>query len=103
MIVVRMVFQAKWGKAGEAAQEFRENAKTWKKVMGSNVRTRILTDLSGQFDTLVQEVEVESLAEWERLRGILFSSPEFQEVQERRGETPFVSGRTEFYTLEAVI
>lgn len=102
MIVVRMVLQAKLGKAGEVAEEFKKNAETWNKVVGNNVRTRILTDLSGQFDTVVQEMEVESLAEWERLREALFSSPEFQQ-QAARGEPALVSGRTEFYTLEATL
>ena len=39
-------------------------------MVGPNVRVRILTDLSGPFDTVVQEIEVESLAEWERLREV---------------------------------
>ena len=100
MILVRLVFQAKSGKAHEVVGAFKENTEVMKQMLGSDVRVRILTDLSGPFDTVVQEMEVESLAEWERLREAIFANPEFQERQ-ANGESPFESGRTEFYTLEA--
>jgi hypothetical protein len=45
-------------------------------------------------------MELESLAEWERIRATTFSDPEFQGAQ-AGGDNPFESGRTEFYTLEA--
>jgi hypothetical protein len=48
----------------------------------------------------VQEVEMESLAEWEKVRARMFSDPEVQESMDM-GESPILSGRTEFYTLEA--
>ncbi|MCK4898481.1 MAG: hypothetical protein KAS38_06880 [Anaerolineales bacterium] len=100
MVVVRFVFQAKWGKADEVVDEFKKNAEQMREALGPNVRARILTDLSGPFHTVVQEIEVESLAAWEKLRLELFANPEFQERQ-ANGESPFESGRTEFYTLEA--
>ena len=100
MIVVRFVFQTKWGKAGEVAKNFEKNVEMMKRLAGPNAKMRFLTDLSGPFDTFVQEIEVESLAEWERLRVAIFSDPEFQEAQVT-SENPFISGRTEFYTLEA--
>ena len=100
MIVVRFVFQAKWGKAGETVEQIKANAEVMRQAFGSDVRVRILTDLSGPFDTVVQELEVESLAEWERLRAKMFASPEFQEMQASR-DAPYEGGRAEFYTLEA--
>ena len=100
MIVVRFVFQAKFGKAGEVVEGFKEGADMMRRVAGPNAKVRLLTDLSGPFDTVVQEVELESLAEWEQLRAKIFSDSEFQETQEA-SEIPFTSGRTEFYTLEA--
>ena len=99
VILVRMVFQAKWGTAQAVVEEFRQNADIMRRLVGPNTRARILTDLSGPFDTVVQEIEVESLAEWERLRTAIFSDPEFQERQ--TGDPPFKSGSTEFYTIEA--
>jgi hypothetical protein len=99
MILVRMVFQAKSGKAQAVVEEFKQSADVMRKIVGPNMRARILTDLSGPFDTVVQELEVESLAEWERLRTAIFSDPEFQ--QRQTGDRPFKSGSTEFYTIEA--
>lgn len=100
MIVVRFVFQAKFGKAGEVVEGFKEGAEMMRRIAGPNAKVRLLTDLSGPFDTVVQEVELESLAEWEQLRAKIFSDSEFQEAQEA-GESPFTSGSAEFYTLEA--
>ena len=102
MIVVRLVFQAKWDKADEVVNEFKEGAEMMSRLAGPEAKVRILTDLSGPFFTVVQEMELESLAEWERIRAATFSDPEFQETQaEASGENPIESGRTEFYTLEA--
>ena len=100
MIVVRFVFQAKPGKAEEAVKGFKEGVEMMRRVAGSNAKVRLMTDLSGPFDTVVQEVEMESLAEWEKVRAKMFSDPEVQENMDM-GESPILSGRTEFYTLEA--
>jgi hypothetical protein len=99
MILVRFVFQAEFGKAGEVIEAFKQNAESTGGFVEADVRVRYLTDLSGPFDTVVQEIEVESLAQWEKLREELFSNPEFQEAQQTM-EIPFTSGRAEFYTIE---
>jgi hypothetical protein len=96
-----MVFQAEWGKSGEIAKQLVEGKELMQRVLGSDVRMRILTDLSGPFHTVVQEFEVESLAEWERKREQIFSNPEFQQAQESMSGDSFVSGHAEFYTIEA--
>ncbi len=102
MVLVRFVIQAKWGKAQEVVDGFRQNAEMMRKIAGPNARARVLTDLSGPFHTVVQEIEVESLAEWERIREAMFSSPEFQQTQASM-ELPFESGSTEFYTIEMTL
>ena len=102
MILVRMVFQVEWGKAQEAVQGFAHAAELFHRIAGSAVHHRILTDLSGPFNTVVQEIEVESLAEWERVRAALFSAPEFQERMASQ-PMPVVSGSQEFYTIEATL
>lgn len=102
MILVRLVFQSKWGKAQQVVDEFKQNAEMMRRMINPTGRARILTDLSGPFHTVVQEIEVESLAEWERLRAAMFSNPEFQQMQ-AGSEPPFESGRAEFYTIEATI
>lgn len=99
MVVGRFVFQAKWGQADQSVEDFKNMAEIMKKA-GNNNRVRILTDLSGSFNTVVQELEFESLADWERSRAEMFASPEFEEMQQEK-EDPFESGRAEFYTLEA--
>ena len=100
MVLVRMVLQAKPGKASETVERFKQSADVMRKFLGPDVRVRILTDLSGPFDTVVQEMEFESLAEWERIRTAMFASPESQERQDSE-ERSFLSGRAEFYTIEA--
>jgi hypothetical protein len=71
-----------------------------RRITGSTGRVRILTDLSGPFNTVVEEIEVASLADWERQRAALFADPEFQQSQ-AVSDLPFESGRMEFYTIEA--
>jgi len=99
MIVVRLVFQTKWGEAQKAVDQFSQFVDQMSRTAGKKVHGRILTDLSGPFHTVVQELEVESLAEWERMRAAMFSDPEMQNTQATQ-EMIFEGGRTEYYTLE---
>lgn len=105
MIVVRYVFQAKWGHAGKAAKAMIEMTEGSRERMGETGallgRVRVLTDLSGSFDTVVQEMEFASLADWEKFRTAMFASEAFED--EMVGENPFVSGRAELYTLETAV
>lgn len=95
MILVRDVFQAKYGKGDELVALFKEVKEKW----GPDYAGCILTDVSGLFFTVVVETEVESLAEWERRRAEIFSLPEFGDWFARM--TPLVeSGRREFYNIE---
>ncbi len=95
MILVRDVFQAKYGKGGELVALFKEVQQQWSGKYGY----RILTDASGTFYTVVTETTVESLAQWERRIAEVFSLPEFGEWFARM--TPLVdSGRREFYNIE---
>jgi hypothetical protein len=100
MILVRFVCQAKFGKASDVVAGFKRSNEIARTVVGPNVRVRLLTDLSGAFDTVVQELELESLAEWERLRMVIFSNPEIQEAEVSLPDV-IVSGQTEYYTIEA--
>ena len=100
MILVRTVMQAQFGRGGELAAAFAESNRRRMQEMTAQGRWRLLTDLSGAFDTVVLEVEVESLAEWERRRAELFKSSSFQESMART-QGMIVSGRNELYTIEA--
>ena len=65
MVLVRLIFQAKFGKAGEVANQFKAGTRQIGEMYGG--RSRVLTDLSGQFDTVVLEIEVENLAHLEKI------------------------------------
>ncbi len=94
MILVRDVFQAKYGKAGDLVALFKE-AMEWP----IQYEPRILTDASGPFFTVVTEREYESLGEFEQKSGEIFSMPEFGEWFGRMTEL-VESGRREFYNIE---
>jgi hypothetical protein len=101
MILVRIVCQAKFGKAGEVVAGFKQSAEIVRSLAGPNVHSRLLTDLSGSFDTVIEELELESLAEWERLRAAIFSNPEIQAAEASLPDI-IVSGQTEYYTIEGI-
>ena len=101
MILVRSVLQAKLGKGGELAALMAEGMRRMVEESGTGNRWRVLTDLSGPFDTVVLEVEEESLAAWERRRAELFRLPSFQASFARAMELGQAGGRNELYTIEA--
>ncbi|MEW5959645.1 MAG: hypothetical protein AB1801_18120 [Chloroflexota bacterium] len=97
MIIIRDVFQAKYGKGGDLVALIKEARATW---LAAYATGRILTDASGQFFTVVTETEVESLADWEQRAAEVFARPEFGDWFSRM--TALVeSGRREFYHLES--
>ncbi len=100
VIVVRTVFQAQFGKGGELAALQAETSQVLMRELGVQRKWRLLTDLSGPFDTVVLEIEVESLAEWEQTRPRLFQSQAFRESMQRT-QGLIVNGRNEVYTIEA--
>ena len=65
MIVVRNVFRLKFGKAKDAKALIQEGAALMKKH--ENVTPRLLTDVTGEFYTLVMEMEYENLAAFEKM------------------------------------
>ena len=100
MIVVRDVFQAKYGKGDELVALFKEAQARYTPEDGGGHRGRLLTDLSGPFFTVITETVVESLADWESRAGESLVHPEFGEWFARMAEL-VESGRREFYRLEA--
>ncbi len=95
MIIVRDVFQANYGKGGDLVVLFKDANEKWPTQYAS----RILTDASGPFFTVVTETEFESLVAWEQASGEYFALPEFSDWFERM--IPLVdSGQREFYNIE---
>lgn len=94
MIVVRNVFQAKYGKGDELVQLIKESQTVWP----SEMNYRVMTDLSGNFFTVVTEAEYESFSDFEANRRKLFSDDRFAAWFERM--VPLIeSGSREFYNL----
>lgn len=59
MFIVREVFTAKPGQASKLAKLF-------KKAFGADKTVRIMTDLVGDYNTVVVEMQIGSLAEFEK-------------------------------------
>ena len=79
MIVVRNVFRLKFGMAREALALMKENRAIEKRVMsGLEYSSRVLTDVTGPFYTLVLELTVPNLATFESNAPRLFGDKEFQ-------------------------
>ncbi|HKG26095.1 MAG TPA: hypothetical protein VKB09_10635 [Thermomicrobiales bacterium] len=100
MILVRTVMQAKFGMGGQLAAAMKEGNAQLTADLGPSGPWRLLTDLSGGFDRVILEMQVESLAEWERQRAALFSSPAFGEMMGRTAGM-IEGGANELYTIEA--
>jgi hypothetical protein len=66
MILVRDVFQLKFGMAREAMAAFKEGAEIRKRSGAAPSSERILTDLVGHYYTMVLETTWESLGAWEQ-------------------------------------
>ncbi len=97
MILVRNIFQARWGQAAQLAQMMTESMSS---ASGPRPgKWRVLTDLSGPFHTVVMELEVPSLAEWERARAEMFRRPESQATFQKSAGL-IEGGRLELYTIE---
>jgi hypothetical protein len=97
MIVVRNVFRLKFGKAREAVAVMKEGIAIQKRL-GSDVSTRLLTDLSGDFYTLVLELTVPNLAALEAEQPRLMGNKDWQANYQKF--VPLVeSGHREMFTI----
>jgi hypothetical protein len=98
MILVRVTFQAAYGKAGEIVEILKRDMP----MDEEGGRGRILTDLSGAFDTVVLENEIESIDDYfTRLRE-MFAEENANESESMRKVAEMIeSGHREFFTIEA--
>lgn len=99
MIVIRNVFQLRFGKAREAVALMKEGLAIQQRVVtGVELSTRLLTDLTGPFYTLVLELTVQDLATFESYGPKLFGDKEWQAYYQRLA--PLVeSGHREIFTV----
>jgi hypothetical protein len=77
MILVRNVFRLKFGKAKEGVATFKELVELAKRL-GFPGKSRLLTDLVGDFYTIVFEHTFDSLAAFESSAGAMMGKPEWQ-------------------------
>jgi hypothetical protein len=99
MIQVRDAFQVKFGKIDQAVALFGRLPKLSPGHAAASVHYHVLTDISGPMYTLVTELMVQSLGEWEGMRDRSFSRPEFADWF-KEFQLVVDGGRREFYTVE---
>ena len=93
MVVVRNSFIAKPGQAGKLAAQLKDMA-----TAGNLRNVRVMTDLTGDFNHVVMEHEVESVAEFEELFTRRSSDPQARE--KAKGYTDlWTSGRRELFRV----
>ena len=99
MIVVRNVFQLKFGKAREAIALMKEGLGIQRGVLaGVDFSTRVLTDVTGPFYTLVLELTVANLAAFESSAPRLFADKAWQANYEKMAGL-VESGHREIFTI----
>jgi hypothetical protein len=99
MILVRDIFQLKFGKAREAKALWKEGAAGMNKA-GMKV-DRILTDLTGPYYTLVMETSHNSLTDFEKAMKQETGTDEFRKFYQKFVEL-VESGRREIFTVEDI-
>jgi hypothetical protein len=99
MIVVRNVFQLKFGKAREAIALIKQGVAIQKRALaGVDFSTRLLTDVTGSNYTLVLELTVPNLATFETSAPRLFGDKDWQANYQQM--VPLVeSGHREVFTI----
>ena len=99
MIIVRNVFQLKFGKAKEAVALMKEGLAIQKRALaGVDFSARVLTDVTGPFYTLVLELTAPNLAAFESYTPRLFGDKDWQANYQKMA--PLVeSGYREVFTI----
>lgn len=93
MLIVRNTFTAKPGQAGKLVALMKEVA-----AAGNLRNVRFLTDLAGDFNQVVMEHEVESLADFEALMHRYATDPQVRE--KNKGYTDhWLTGKREIFRL----
>ena len=99
MIVIRNVFRLKFGKAREAVALVKEGVAIQKKALaGLDFSTRLLTDVTGPFYTLVLELTVPNLATFESYSPRLFADKDWQ-ANYQKVAALVESGHREVFTI----
>jgi hypothetical protein len=93
MVIVRNSFIAKPGQAGRLAAQLKDMAN-----VGNLRNFRVMTDLTGDFNHVIMEHEVESASEFEELMARYSSDPQARE--KAKGYTDlWITGRRELFRV----
>lgn len=98
MIVVRNVFQLKFGKAKEALALWKESKEISTRLGTGGPTPRLMTDLVGKFYTLVVEIEHPSVGDMERESQRMMGQDEWKSWYQKFAAL-VESGYREIYTV----
>jgi hypothetical protein len=93
MLVVRETFTAKPGMASKLAKMFREMSKTM-----PTLKSRVVTELIGPYNTVVWEVEANNLGEFEKMMSEYANKPDMSKMMAGYTEM-YQSGKREVYRV----
>ncbi|MGH9440648.1 MAG: NIPSNAP family protein [Thermoanaerobaculia bacterium] len=97
MIVVRNVFQLKFGKAREAKEAMTTMLAINKRI-GQAKETRVLTDVTGPFYTMVLELSFPSLSDLERGQAAIMADAAWKDAYAKI--VPLIeSGHREIFSI----
>lgn len=99
MIEARTVYQLKFGKIDQAVALFKRVPKFVTQPDGAQAHYHLLTDISGPMYTLVEEVMLPGLGEWETGRETVFRHAQFGDWFQAF-QLIVEDGRHEFFTIE---
>lgn len=99
MIQVRTVYQVKFGKIDQAVALFSRLPALIPPESASGTHYHLLTDISGSMYTLVEEIMIPTLGDWESTRDLLFNHSSFADWF-KEFQIIVEGGRHEFYTVE---
>ena len=101
MVVMRNVFQLKFGKAREAVAIMKEQVAQLQQQVGREVQAKLLTDMTGDFYTVVLELTCPSLGWFEQNGAKIMGDPQWQATYQKL--VPLVeSGRREVFNVVEV-
>ena len=100
MVLARVVFHAKFGKAADVVAQFKEAFGDMPEEQRGVLQPRILTDISGRFDTVILETTHESLAAVEQFRQMVFAQQDESPDQSMDITDLIETGQNEYYTIE---
>lgn len=96
MILVRDIFQLKFGKAREAMDLWKESVSQMKQM--GRLPDRLLTDLTGEYYTLIMETTYNNMAEFETAMHETLGSDEWRQTYRKFADL-VNSGRREIFNI----